>query len=98
MLDFILKHLNQLRNMVTLRIKTDNSDLIWRTLVVILTKLQETKPVAFLVYLMDMVANRFLNIAQRLFQLSLERKSKRNHMIYMQFMKVYFKKLIANWS
>ena len=98
MLDFILKHLNRLRSMVTQRIKTDNSDRIWRTLVAIQIKLLETKPVAFLEYLMDMVANRFQNIAQRLFQLSLEKKYKRNHTIYMQFMKVYFKKLIANWS
>ena len=98
MLDFILKHLNRLRSMVTQRIKTDNSDRIWKTLVAIQIKLLETKPVAFLEYLMDMVANRFQNIAQRLFQLSLEKKYKRNHTIYMQFMKVYFKKLIANWS
>ena len=96
MLDFISRHLNLLRNMVTLRIKIDNSDLIWKTLVVIKTRLQETKPVVFLVYLMDMVESKCLNIAQRPFQLSLERRYKRNLMISMQFMKASSRKLTVN--
>lgn len=82
--------------MVTLRIKIDNSDLIWKTLVVIRTKLQETKPVVFLVSLMVMVENRFLNIARRHSQLNLGKKYKRNQKIYTQFMNKFSKKLIAN--
>jgi hypothetical protein len=96
MLDSISRHLNLLRNMVTLRIKIDNSDLIWKTLVVIKTRLQETKPVVFLVYLMDMVESKCPNIAQRPFQLSLERRYKRNLMTSTQFMKVSSRKLTVN--
>ena len=48
------------------------------------------------VCLMGMVESKYLNTAQKLFQLSLEKKYKRNHKIYIRFMKQYFKKLIAN--
>ena len=96
MLDFILRHLNPSKNMVTLRIKTDNSDQIWRILVVIKTRLQETKPVVFLVYLMGMAESKCPNIAQRPFQLSLERKYKRNLMISTLYMKVFSRKSTVN--
>jgi hypothetical protein len=82
--------------MVTLRIKIDNSDLIWKTHVVMLIRLLGIKPVVFLVSLMDMVESRFLNTAQKLSQLSLEKKYRRNHKIYIKFMNQFFKKLIAN--
>jgi hypothetical protein len=82
--------------MVTPRIKIDNLDLIWKIHVVMLTKLQETKPVVFLVFSMVMVENKFLNIALRLSQLNSEKKFKRNQKIYMLFTKEYFKKLTVN--
>ena len=89
---------NLYQNTVTLKIKIDNLDLPWKTPVVTLIKQQEIKHVDYLECLMGMVESKYLNTAQKLFQLSLEKKYKRNHKIYIRFMKQYFKKLIANQS